>query len=945
MSIATIDTSNEVTESEVPNQQFVDQLPDSPQRLQGERLITIIGAPEAGKTAWGVQLSRFPSDEHGSISFDEPTSREFQRLCHNSYDCDLPLAATGMAMPRDIRGVVISDDHRYPLVFQDYAGALIKLTLDPALHELKAQLRQSLCNSDAVLFFLDISNPDLGDRLLEFNLWANVLLSEDEGTTRIGRPLGLVITKWDQYNDTLPEIATDEDIVKEQQDALLRLQASPQLAQILGLLAKVGRRFAIIPISSLGVGSYGGVPSETATPFNILGPIHWAVQQSDEDYLLTTSNAAKAAAISRWSWIGLDRAAELVRKARQERGISTPHPLAIPFSELEEAYRAPSLKLKIRHGVIAVSCTLAMTFVGFLIDDSVVHQRFHKLIDSPESTVSAVRDACENLQRRWNPFSWAFGRSLRSERTFNAFLKKRRDDDLLALRGALVEISGQPETSLKLIEKYEAEYGDLSSDVQRIKVESQQQIHAKVANQAYQLAYDENKLLLQAGTESDIRNGVAHCETVLKENTTDTPLRKRLEQIVGDLRSRANRQHTIEELEDVRRLLANRKLSDAECDNTLKRTDQIHKECVDDDLKQQIVDIRTEIAARQLNVYITNIKLTFDSPNASRVEILRNVFEDARNSKGLYKERLQQLYSELESRHTRDLIIRIERNVVNATAPQLDSLLAEINQSVQATKDASNRKPLEEAIASITSRRDTLQLKEIQDDMQLPKPPRSAIHSKLELLLVGSTFQKKREAKELSERNLKCWDDELWQKVLLRGREGSSPAALEGTHEEIDRYLNSGCPVLSRRPRAKSWQEWFQTLSRESDVKVTIVSAMIPTGCSIERTGTQRPGVTLLHDGHSFDAPNTTLSALSTENTSDRYVDINKSITLTKVKNLLHARIDLQLYCQGVIGTSKTYRSITATELNSAVTFPCRNAKSPVAIFKCEQLIAPKLED
>ncbi|MDW7995733.1 MAG: hypothetical protein RMI91_13875 [Gemmatales bacterium] len=252
------------------------------------RQIGIYGARGTGKTCYLAALYGNRTNEQlgFSISFDEDNPDDSLNHLDYAWKClkrgSVP-PATALVQPFRISFTATYQRQSWKVRTLDYAGALVQRQ-STGTPELKKEVLQWLCDCDAVLILIDIteSHDTLLERLNEIDLLINRLraLSPDGQTVPI--PVGLIFTKWDHRCRNLRGASHVE------QRQLLRffLEQRPEFRQFCEQAQAGSDRVCFLPVSAFGHHLDKNMPPpEGAQPFGIHEPLLWALQECDQAIL------------------------------------------------------------------------------------------------------------------------------------------------------------------------------------------------------------------------------------------------------------------------------------------------------------------------------------------------------------------------------------------------------------------------------------------------------------------------------------------------------------------------------------------------------------------------------------------------------------------------------------------------------------------------------------
>lgn len=918
-------------------------------RSAAERNIAIIGSPNVGKSVFGARIASYPADRSGTLSLDEASLVFFRSLTKKYFEQGLPIPATGLSMPRDIFGVLLSSGHRFPIHFQDHAGALNTIEDIPAHSAPRDALRQFMLGADAILFFLDISQINqpyaFSERIRELQMAISLILTKDGEMERISRPIAIVATKWDHINPDLPVSPTDDDIARETAAVRQRLMEIPSGAQLLNMMESVGDRFTIIPISALGPDSDEGVPSKKSQPFNLLAPFHWAVRHADEAEFERSAAIAKSSVNDSWAWFGLDRAANLLKGVREKRRIAGTHPLADAYQGLEAQYRGQASRLKWRTACGAAVTSLALMVSGLAIDDVTAYSRYRQLLQRESTTLGEANDRKDQLVARRNPVGRTLGWSAWATAQFEEFRQRQREHQKAEwmkyvdenrtpefARHALERLNGLVATFPELNPEFQSHRDRLSIDATRWEGDVQ------VSN-----ALDRLDQVLNSDVAT-IQAGIDGLELALKQYD-QTKHRQRAETTLAQARLQQRRRRFDEELKGLLVPISSGSPTLSVCKSIVERIQQLQAAYPEVEFKPKLEEGLHRATDRRDDTLITEIENRVNGSRSpqERQQIdseLRREIEQVGSS---HKRRAEQLRAQNVALFVRDKFALADTLARSKSAENYDQARSRILECQDIALDVDSLTKVRSQVEIYEKERDQLLLTKVQARMTDNDPDFKGIDHELTKLCERSGFRMTLDATKSKQQNRKNWDRHFWLTAVRRSRNGVDRASLEATDNAMRDYLLSDCPDKdpARVRMAEKWRDWFSSLSREMTLEVRVVSAQIGKGASIASFGYQRPRVELMIDSASEAAIH-----LGGGGDYDTPIEINKTLQFT-VQNPLNANVVATLSPQRVLGPED--RASTApffiTVLNATVIVKCRNGILNKVTFECPQLVPPTVKE
>ena len=262
------------------------------------REIGIHGARRTGKTCYLACLYGYRGSNQAAVTFADDRSIDLLRRNWKVIDRGEVPDATFAGQPDRLRFAVTANGIAWNVETREYAGSLVERP-DAGAPELKREVRDWLKASQAVLFFLamDDSDNDLREQQNAIDLVLGDLRELSSDQQAIGRPLALVLTKWDLQG---PISGSPEE---EQARAREWLKSRPVLEATADVLKHCGDRVAVFPVSAFGAHCDENKPLRGGvTPFNLHGPLIWALNKADKMLLDGARRKAKARLTGKKWW-------------------------------------------------------------------------------------------------------------------------------------------------------------------------------------------------------------------------------------------------------------------------------------------------------------------------------------------------------------------------------------------------------------------------------------------------------------------------------------------------------------------------------------------------------------------------------------------------------------------------------------------------------------------
>ena len=202
--------------------------------------------------------------------------------------------ATAQAMPKELHYSITHQDEVSSVLACDYAGALVQRGKKDA-PELKDRVFEWMKSCDALFLLVDTQHilASSPEELREQQTEMGLLLSALQKGHRIGKPLALVLTKWDLHS--APLASHNEETEKAQ----VFVKQHKLLGEIARGLELTGTHFRVFPVSAFGGHRDDGSlpPSEGVHPFNTLAPLAWCVERVRQIRKTRAKRIAKAIAV------------------------------------------------------------------------------------------------------------------------------------------------------------------------------------------------------------------------------------------------------------------------------------------------------------------------------------------------------------------------------------------------------------------------------------------------------------------------------------------------------------------------------------------------------------------------------------------------------------------------------------------------------------------------
>ncbi len=249
---------------------------------EGTRRLAVFGPRGSGKTCYFASLYGHSFDEVSALTFGTDATTAYLLKMWNMYESPKGVPdPTPNEVPERMCFDAANAGRQWAVEVLDHAGALAEDWVDRAeTRDIKQAFHDWLRECEGVIVFLDAGADTSGLALRRRDEVAKLLelLREEAEGRRVTRPLVLALTKYDQHG------AHDPQAVQRY------FLDNPQFRQIHRTLEQFGDRVRTFAVSAMGEGHVlGGSPKR---PFNLLPPLVWLLEQSDEVRFGATELAA-----------------------------------------------------------------------------------------------------------------------------------------------------------------------------------------------------------------------------------------------------------------------------------------------------------------------------------------------------------------------------------------------------------------------------------------------------------------------------------------------------------------------------------------------------------------------------------------------------------------------------------------------------------------------------
>jgi hypothetical protein len=409
--------------------------PDTLQPQSGKlRHLGIHGARGTGKTCYLACLYGQRATEQAAVAFSDDHSIDHLLAAWKVLERGEVPDATALTLPTEVHMGLHSDGLAWNVTTRDYAGALVQRS-ETGVPELKEEVKQWLGSCHAILLFVNIdARADARDSAIkerhdELDLLITELKKLSPDGNMIGRPLALLLTKWDAQGEP------SHDPARERQRAMQYLQSRPALKQIADALQNCGDRVGVFPVSAFGSHREGNKPPLSGPrPVGLHDPLVWAVQKADEMLLERAKRDAERIGGPRlWWWQRrYSSAVRCFRSLVEEQGVNKGPTYEKAREELQ-AWRTKLYKQRALKGVAALVAVLALITSGLLLYDKWGHQSALAKLADAGALPGDVRDECEHYLAYWNPVARWTGHREDIDRRWQDYRESREEQEYAAL--------------------------------------------------------------------------------------------------------------------------------------------------------------------------------------------------------------------------------------------------------------------------------------------------------------------------------------------------------------------------------------------------------------------------------------------------------------------------------------------------------------------------------
>ncbi len=398
------------------------------------RRIGIHGARGTGKTCYLACLYGQRAAEAAAVTFCDDESIDHLKAAWGVLERGEVPDATALTLPTELRLAVHSGGLGWSASTRDYAGTLVQRS-DTGVPELKEEVREWLASCHAVLLFLNIEVRDdardsaVRERHDELDLLLTHLrkLSPDGNT--IGRPLALLLTKWDVQG------AVSGDEGQEKRRAMEYLRGRPALRQIADGLKNCGDRVEVFPVSAFGAHRHGNKPPDGGPrPFGLHAPLVWALEKADEMLFERARREADRCAgpHRRWWERRYGRAVRAYRELIEGLGVNKGPITEKARQELKGLETRRNRRWALLSGAV-LSLTAVLVLCGLYWQDALEYDRTRNCLADVTRAPETVKHDCDLYAGSWNPFAHVLGHSGEIKEKEKAYREGREEQEFTGL--------------------------------------------------------------------------------------------------------------------------------------------------------------------------------------------------------------------------------------------------------------------------------------------------------------------------------------------------------------------------------------------------------------------------------------------------------------------------------------------------------------------------------
>ena len=300
---------------------------------------------------------------------------------------------------------MVERKRRVPFQTRDFGGRLAERG-DTGAPQLTAEFHRWLEESDCLLFFLAVDQLEKADeaqkRLLEVDTLLARLVEKSPGGHAISQPIAVLVTKWDLVSDLS---GTPEEEQKKLIE-FLRERAAQVGYNICEKIERAGEQVAVFPVSTFG-GHVDGKPICPLKPFNLHGPLVWALERTDR-CLYEKARAQAEAALDSRLWKNYTAAIKAYNKLIEGYGINHGPFYEKAQAELSSLYAARTRRTR---SLLAVCCAVLLGAVlwGSYSSDRSRYVELAATLEAPCDPYPELENRVMQYQKSHNPWGWLRG--------------------------------------------------------------------------------------------------------------------------------------------------------------------------------------------------------------------------------------------------------------------------------------------------------------------------------------------------------------------------------------------------------------------------------------------------------------------------------------------------------------------------------------------------------
>ncbi len=895
-----------------------------------ERRLGIVGVRNAGKSCYLSCLYGRPANERVGIVFRDEATIAYLDRCWKEF----PPPANAKTEMHPLHFAVKTPDRTWQAVVCDYAGTLVqRVTTEDGITHLRKDARHWIRECHTVLFFLDCSAPeaDWKERLNELHL----LLSDLRGTgSKVVRPLGLVLTKWDLQGPISTEPA------REEQRALEFLGNRLNGDQIVRALNNDAARTKVFPTSAFGAhGTDNRPPTEGPQPFNLQEPIYWAMLKSDEmlfDQAQQRAEEALGGFFPRYR-----RAIRAYERLVRRQGIDG-GPWRRQALERLEQLRVERAGFWRRVLPRITAAAIFLFVLGWAVHESLAWWQVHRALENGAAPPSEVRSACHAYLDGWHPGARLFG------------LRQKVEEGLDAYEARLIQ------NEFEALQEFRSRHPE--DDDAAVRAERNRRWLDQFPNSTDRAATV--KAWLAEDESAAVRWQQQEALNALETFRRGIPGDAHAEERLAKVEEFRRKFHGVAESKvadwDAADRVASRRHSDEQAYNALRKT----LAALPDQWDKQIEECEGFLSRFPQSAHLAQVKEAAEEAQRARDDLAWAAVErfaranpddyaaidekigkylakpDARNA-----ERAKALQKQTQRRKD-DKGWGDVQNYARKNPYQFDAIMEKAHEYLL-DLGAGHRDEAKALIAETEKEKDREAWRAVQAWKDKHPDEFEEIISRCRKYRNGRGALQPSAADELVAETIRAWDKYLYDAVARTAADAEKAKydadAVERVYRKCKDYLEGQQPDKRMESKVQKWVRWFEGLQVERDVYITVGKVSIPDGSHLDSNGNPTK-VYLELSGRTFD----TVWGGGNEATIDQRLGPYRFKWGDKQARLV---VVVEKYRRGLISNRKTRESPITDEgfvlrhclPGSEVVVKCEKDKEVRVTLDCEEAHPPEL--